>query len=123
AELRIAQFWAEPLTAFAPRDALFPVVAEPLSHQHPHAILPRIKQLSHDLHGGPHSFPLNATHGLGDGRLAERNLAKRRTDLARPVVLQAAGIRDALVAGDGKSPVVLNFKHRVDALEILAGPL
>jgi hypothetical protein len=26
-------------------------------------------------------------------------------------------IRDALVAGDAKSPVVLQFKQRVDALE------
>jgi hypothetical protein len=33
------------------------------------------------------------------------------------VVRQAAAIRDVLFAGDSKSPVVLNFKRRVDALE------
>jgi hypothetical protein len=38
-------------------------------------------------------------------------------------VTQAVVIRDALIAGDSQSPVVLNFKRRVDALEHIGNPL
>ena len=117
AELRIAQFCAEPLTAFTDRDALFPVVPGALSDEDLQSILSRINQLIQDLHEDPRSFPLNITLGRAYARLAEHYLATGQTGLARPAVRQAAAIRDALVAGDSKSPVVLNFKRRVDALE------
>ena len=117
AELRIAQFCAEPLTAFSGRDALFPVVPGALSDEDLRSILSRINQLVQDLHEDPRSFPLNITLGRAYARLAEHYLATGQTGLARPAVGQAAAIRDALVAGDSKSPVVLNFKRRVNALE------
>jgi predicted Ser/Thr protein kinase len=117
AELRIARFCAEPLTAFTDRDALFPVVPGALSDEDLQSILSRISQLILDLHEDPRSFPLNIALGRAYARLAEHYLATGQTSLARPVVRQASGIRDALVAGDSKSPVVLNFKRRVDALE------
>ncbi len=117
AELRIAQFCAEPLTAFSGRDALFPVVPGALSDEDLRSILSRINQLVQDLHEDPRSFPLNITLGRAYARLAEHYLATGQTGLARPAAGQAAAIRDALVAGDSKSPVVLNFKRRVNALE------
>jgi hypothetical protein len=117
AELRIARFCAEPLTAFTDRDALFPAVPGALSDEDLQSILSRISQLILDLHEDPRSFPLNIALGRAYARLAEHYLATGQTSLARPVVRQASGIRDALVAGDSKSPVVLNFKRRVDALE------
>ena len=123
AESRIARFCAEPLTAFTDRDALFPVVPGALSDEDLQAILSRINQLIQDLHEDPRSFPLNITLGRAYARLAEHYLATGQTGLARPAVRQAAGIRDALVAGDSKSPVVLNFKRRVDALEHTINPL
>lgn len=46
-----------------------------------------------------------------------------QTGEARLAVRQAAAIRDALVAGDSQSPVVLNLKRRVDALEHTRNPL
>ena len=117
AELRIARFCAEPLTAFTDRDALFPVVPGALSDEDLQSILSRISQLIQDLHEDPRSFPLNITLGRAYARLAEHYLATGQTGLARPAVRQASAIRNALVAGDSKSPVVLNFKRRVDALE------
>ena len=117
--MRIARFCAEPLTAFTDRDALFPVVPGALSDEDLQSILSRINQLIQDLHEDPRSFPLNITLGRAYARLAEHYLATGQTGLARPAVRQAAAIRDALVAGDSKSPVVLNFKRRVDALEQL----
>jgi predicted Ser/Thr protein kinase len=117
AELRIAQFCAEPLTAYTERDALFPVVPGALSDEELRSLLSRINQLVQDLHEDSRSFPLNVTLGRAYGRLAEHYLATGQTDLARPAVKQAAFIRDALVAGDSNSPVVLNFKRRIDGLE------
>jgi hypothetical protein len=117
AELRMVQFCTEPLTAFTDRDALFPVVPGALSDEDLQSILSRISQLIQDLHEDPRSFPLNISLGRAYARLAEHYLATGQIGLARPAVRQAAGIRDALVAGDSKSPVVLNFKRRVDALE------
>src|SRR6266851_1614257 len=46
-----------------------------------------------------------------------------QTGEARLAVRQANAIRDALVAGDSQSPVALNFKRRVDALEHTLNPL
>ncbi len=63
------------------------------------------------------SFPLNLALGRAYARLAEHYLAIGQTGLAHPAVRKAAAIRDTLVAGDSKSPVVLNFKRRVVALE------
>ena len=115
-ELRIARFCAEPLTAFTGRDALFPVIPGALSDEDLQSILSRISQLIQDLHEDPRSFPLNIALGRAYARLTEHYLATGQTGLARPAVRQAAGIRDVLVAGDSKSPVVLNFKRRVDTL-------
>jgi hypothetical protein len=123
AELRIARFCAEPLTAFTERDALFPVVPGALSDQDLQSMLSRISQLVQDLHEDPRSFPLNLTLGRAYARLAEHYLATGQTALARPAVTQAAAIRDALLTGDSQSPVVLNFKRRVDALEHTRDPL
>jgi hypothetical protein len=123
AELRMVQFCAEPLTAFIDRDALFPVVPGALSGEDLQSILSRISQLIQDLHEDPRSFPLNINLGRAYARLAEHYLASGQIGLARPAMRQAAGIRDALVAGDSKSPVVLNFKRRVDALERTMNPL
>jgi hypothetical protein len=117
AELRIAQFCAEPLSAFTGRDELFPVVSGALSDEDLRAILSRIDQLIRDRHEDPQSFPLNITLGRAYARVAEHYLTTGRRDLARPVVREAAAIRDALVAGDSKSPAVVNFRRRVDALD------
>ena len=117
ADLRMAQFCAEPLMAFTDRDPLFPVMPGALSDEGLQSILSRINQLIQDLHEDPRSFPLNLTLGRDYARLAEHYLATGQPDLARPAVRKAADIRDTLIAGDSKSPVVLNFKRRVDALE------
>jgi len=117
AERRIAQFCAEPLTAFTERDTLFPAASGALSEEDLQALLSRINQLIPDLHEDPHSFPLNLTLGRSYARLAEHYLASQQIELARPAVRQAATIRDALVAADSKSPVVVSFKRRVDGLE------
>src|SRR5262249_44673951 len=58
AELRIAQFCAEPLTAFTDGADLFPVVRGALSEEDLQSILSRINQLIRDRHEDPHSFPL-----------------------------------------------------------------
>jgi predicted Ser/Thr protein kinase len=116
-DLRMARFCAEPLTAFTDRDPLFPVVPGALSGEGLQSILSRINQLVHDLHEDPRSFPLNLTLGRAYARLAEHYLATGQTGLARPAVRKASAIRDTLLASDSKSPVVLNFKRRVDALE------
>ena len=117
AELRIARFCAEPLTAFTDRDALFPVVPGALSDEDLQSHLSRISQLIQDLHEDSRSFPLNIALGRAYARLAEHYLATGQTSLARLALRQASVIRDTLVAGDSKSPVVLNFKRRIDALE------
>jgi hypothetical protein len=115
-ELRLARFCAEPLTAFTERDALFPAVPGALSDEDLQSILSRINQLIRDLHEDQRSFPLNLSLGRAYARLAEHYFATGQTTLARPAVMRAAAIRDALVAGDATSPVVLSFKRRVDAL-------
>ncbi len=117
AESRIAQFCAEPLTAFAQHDALFPVVPGALSDEDLRAILSRINQLILDRHEDPRSFPLNISLGRAYARLAEHYLATGQNDLARPAVRQAVAICEALLASDSKSPVVLNFRRRVATLE------
>jgi hypothetical protein len=117
ADLRMARFCAEPLTAFTDRDPLFPVAPGALSDEGLQSILSRINQLIRDLHEDPRSFPLNLSLGRAYARLAEHYLATGQTGLARPAVRKAATLRDTLVAGDSKSPVVLQFKSRVDALE------
>jgi len=117
AELRIAQFCAEPLNAFTDRDPLFPPASAVASGDGLETMLSRIDQLILDRHEDPRSFPLNLTLGRAYARLAEYYLASGRRDLARPAVREAAAIRDALVAGDAKSPVVLAFRRRVDSLE------
>jgi hypothetical protein len=117
ADLRIARFCAEPLTAFTDRDALFPVAGGALSDEELQTILSRINQLIQDLHEDPHSFPLNLTLGRAYARLAEHYLASGQSSLIRPAITKAAAIRDALMAADSNSPVVLNFKRRVDGLE------
>jgi len=117
ADLRLAQFCTEPLTAFAAHDALFPAAPGALSEEDLQALLSRITQLVRDRHEDPQSFPLNITLGRAYARLAEHYLATGQPGLARPAVRQAAAIRDALLAADSKSPVVLSFRHRVDGLE------
>ena len=117
AEQRIAQFCAEPLTAFTDRDVLFPAVQGALSDENLRSLLSRINQIVQDLHEDPRSFPLNLNLGRSYARLAEHYLAIEQIGLARPAVRQAAVIRDAFVAADSKSPVVLSFKQRVDGLE------
>jgi len=117
ADLRMAQFCAEPLTAFTDRDPLFLVMPGALSDEGLQSILSRINQLILDLHEDPRSFPLNLTLGRAYARLAEHYLATGQNALAPPAVRKAAAIRDTLVAADSKSPVVLSFKRRVDALE------
>ena len=117
AELRIARFCAEPLTAFTGRDALFPVLPGTLSDQDLQAILSRIDQIIRDRHEDPASFPLNIALGRSYARLAEHYLTTGQIGPARPAVREAAAIRDALVAADSKSPAVLNFRRRVEALE------
>lgn len=117
AESRIAQFCAEPLTAFTGSDELFPVVSGALSEEDLRTILSRIDQLIVDRHEDPQSFPLNIALGRAYARVAEHYLATGRRELARPPVREAAAIRDALVAGDSKSPAVVNFRRRVEALE------
>jgi len=116
-ETRIAQFCAEPLTAFTDRDVLFPTVRGALSALDLQAVLSRIDQLILDRHEDPRSFPLNITLGRAYARLAEHYLAIDRADLARPAVREAAAIRDTLMAADSASPVVLVFRQRVDGLE------
>ena len=119
----VLQFCAEPLTAFTDRDALFPVTSGALSDEDLQSLLSRINQLVVDLHEDTRSFPLNITLGRAYARLAEHYLATGQTRLARPAVKQAVFIRDALVTGDSKSPVVLNFKRRVDGFEgVLKAP-
>jgi hypothetical protein len=81
----------------------------------------RINQLVLDLHEDPSSFPLNIRLGRAYARLAEHYLATGQSERARPAVKQAAVIRDALVARDSKSPVVLAFRRRVDDLERTLG--
>jgi hypothetical protein len=88
-----------------------------LSDEGLQSILSRINQLIQDLHEDPRSFPLNLTLGRAYARLAEHYLATGQNALAPPAVRKAAAIRDTLVAADSKSPVVLSFKRRVDALE------
>ena len=122
AELRIARFCGEPLTAFSEREALFPVAPGALSDEDLQSILSRINQLTRDLHEDPRSFPLNLTLGRAYARLAEHYLATGQTDLAGPAVARAATIRDALLGADANSPVVLNFKRRVDGLERSGNP-
>jgi hypothetical protein len=117
AEKRIVQFCAEPLTAFTDRDALFPVLPGMLSDEDLQATLSRIDQIIVDRHEDPRSFPLNIALGRAYARLAEHYLAGGQTGLARPAVREAVAIRDVLVAGDSKSPAVVNFRRRVDALE------
>jgi hypothetical protein len=116
-EPRIAGFCAEPLTTFTERDALFPVVPGALADEEVLSVLSRINQLILDLHEDPRSFPLTLTLGRAYARLAEHYLATGQSELARPAATRAAAIRDALFAVDAKSPVVLNFKRRVDGLE------
>ena len=70
-----------------------------------------------DRHEDPQSFPLNIALGRAYARVAEHYLATGRRELARPAVREAAAIRDALVAGDSKSPAVVNFRRRVEALD------
>jgi hypothetical protein len=117
AEPRIAQFCGEPLIAFTDRDALFPVVEGALSDEGLQSILSRISQLTQDLHEDTRSFPLNIALGRAYARLAEHYVATGQSGLAAPAVRQATAIRDSLMAADSKSPVVLNFKRRVDALD------
>ncbi len=116
-ELRIPRFCAEPLTAFTDRDELFPAVPGELSGEDLRSLLSRINQLVLDLHEDQRSFPLNISLGRAYARLAEHYLAAGQTGLARPAVRQAAAIRDTLIVGDSKSPVVVNFQRRVDVLE------
>jgi len=117
ADLRIARFCTEPLAAFTASDALFPVVPGALPDEDLQSLLSRINQLIRDLHEDPRSFPLNLSLGRAYARLAEHYLATGQARLARPAVMQAFVIRDALFARDSRSPVVLNFKRRVDSLE------
>jgi hypothetical protein len=65
---------------------------------------------------------LNISLGRSYARVAEHYVATGEYDLARPPLRQAAAIRDALVAADPKSPVVVNYRRRVDALEKTVGP-
>jgi hypothetical protein len=116
-EPRIARFCAEPMTVFTGRDALFPVAPGALSANDLQTILARINQLIVDRHEDPRSFPLNIALGRAYARLAEHYLATAEPELARPALKAAARVRDALVANDSKSPVVVNFQQRVDALE------
>lgn len=116
-DLRLARFCAEPLAPFNDRDALFPAVAGALSDEELQSLLSRIAQLIQDLHEDPRSFLLNLSLGRAYARLAEHYLATGQTTLLPPAIRHAAAIRDALVAGDPNSPVVLRFKHRIDALE------
>jgi hypothetical protein len=114
---RTAKFCAEPLTAFTARDPLFPVVSGALAAEDVKAILSQINQLVQDRHEDPQSFPLNIALGRSYARLADHYIATGQFDLARPPVRQAAAIRDALVTADPTSPVVVNYRRRVDALE------
>lgn len=116
-ELRLADFCAEPLAAFTDREELFPVIQGALSDEDLQSLLSRINQLIVDLHEDSRSFTLKITLGRSYARLAEHHFAAGPSSAARPVVRQAAMIRDALIAVDSKSPVVLNFRRRVDALE------
>ena len=88
-----------------------------LSEEDLQSILSRINQLIQDLHEDPRSFPLNSRWDGPTRGWPNITSTTGQGELARPAVRQAAAIRDALVAGDSKSPVVLNFKRRVDALE------
>ncbi|PWT88258.1 MAG: hypothetical protein C5B56_09065 [Proteobacteria bacterium] len=117
AESRIAQFCAEPLTAFTAEHELFPAVPGALPDEELHAIRSRINQLILDRHEDPRSFPLSIALGRAYARLAEHYLATRQTDLARTAVQEAGALRSLLIAGDSTSPVVLKFRDRVDALE------
>jgi hypothetical protein len=121
AELRIARFCAEPLTPFTESDALFPVVAGPLSDGDLQALLSRIDQLVKDRHQDPAGFPLNIMLGRAYARLTEHYLATGQNDLARSAAKEAAAVRDSLLAGDRTSPVVLSFRRRVEALEEALG--
>jgi len=121
AELRIARFCAEPLTPFTSGDALFPVVVGPLSGADLQALLTRIDQLVKDRHEDPASFPLNIALGRAYARLAEHYIAMGQNNLAHSAVKEAAAVRDSLLAGDRASPVVLNFRRRVEALEEALG--
>jgi predicted Ser/Thr protein kinase len=121
ADPRIRPFCAEPLSAFGDRDALFPVIPGALSAEDLPAILSRINQLILDLHEDPRSFPLNISLGRAHARLAEHYLATGQTAMAHPAAREAASIRNALLAGDSASPVILNFTRRVDALQKTLG--
>jgi hypothetical protein len=117
ADSRIDGFCAEPLTAFTSGDSLFPTTAGELSSEDLRAMLSRINQLIQDRHEDPKSFPLNIALGRSYARLADHYLAAGQYELARPPVRQAAAIRDALVAADPGSSVVVNYQRRVDLLE------
>ncbi len=60
---------------------------------------------------------VNITLGRAYARVAEHYISIGRRELARPAVREAAAIRDALLAGDSKSPAVVNFRRRVDTLD------
>jgi hypothetical protein len=117
AESRIGQFCAEPLTAFTAEYELFPVAPGALSDEELQALRSRINQLILDRHEDPRSFPLSIALGRAYARLAEHYLATGQIDLARPAIREAAALRNLLIAGDSKSPVVVKFRGRVDALE------
>jgi predicted Ser/Thr protein kinase len=117
ADSRTDRFCTEPLTAFTSRDPLFPVSPGELSSEDLKAVLSQISQLIQDRHEDPKSFPLNISLGRSYARLADHYIATEQYDLARPPVRQAAAIRDALVAADPKSSVVVNYRRRVDLLE------
>jgi hypothetical protein len=117
AESRIGQFCAEPLTPFNADDELFPAVPGALSDEELQAVRSRINQLIVDRHEDPGSFPLSIALGRAYARLAEHYLATGQIDLARPAIREAGALRNLLIAGDSKSPVILKFRGRVDALE------
>jgi hypothetical protein len=116
-DVRTASFCAEPLTAFTSRDSLFPSVTGALPPEDVKAVLSQISQLVQDRHEDPQSFPLNIALGRSYARLADHYIATGRLDLARPPIREAGAIRDALVTADPKSPVVVKYRQRVDALE------
>jgi serine/threonine protein kinase len=117
AESRIGQFCAEPLTAFTAEYELFPVAPGALPEEELQALRSRINQLILDRHEDPQSFPLSIALGRAYARLAEHYLATGQIDLARPAIREAAAFRNLLIASDSKSPVILKFRGRVDALE------
>jgi hypothetical protein len=117
AESRIGPFCADPLTAFTAEQQLFPVVPGALSDDELQALRSRINQLILDRHEDPRSFPLSIALGRAYARLTEHYLATGQSDLARTAIQEAGALRNLLIAGDSKSPVILKFRDRVDALE------